>query len=87
MKKLLRVNMADLTARFEEVPAEYAALGGRALTSTVISREVPPACDPIGRHNKLVIAPGLLAGTGAPCSERLSIGAKSPLTGGIKESN
>jgi aldehyde:ferredoxin oxidoreductase len=87
MKKLLRVNMNNLSASFEDVPSEYAGLGGRALTSTIINKEVPPTCDPIGRHNKLVIAPGLLAGTGAPCSERLSIGAKSPLTGGIKESN
>ena len=39
------------------------------------------------KRNKLVIAPGLLTGTPAPYSARLSIGAKSPLTGGIKESN
>jgi aldehyde:ferredoxin oxidoreductase len=49
--------------------------------------EVPPDCDSLGDLNKLVIAPGLLGGTSMPCSGRLSIGAKSPLTGGIKESN
>lgn len=62
-------------------------LGGRGLTSTILSREVPPNCDPLGRANKVVIAPGVLTGSSAPCSGRLSIGAKSPLTGGIKESN
>jgi aldehyde:ferredoxin oxidoreductase len=35
----------------------------------------------------LVIAPGSLAGRGISSAGRLSIGAKSPLTGGIKESN
>ena len=34
-----------------------------------------------------MFAPGLLAGTTAPNSGRLSVGCKSPLTGGIKESN
>jgi aldehyde:ferredoxin oxidoreductase len=49
--------------------------------------EVPANADPLGPENKLVIAPGLLGGTSAPNGGRLSIGAKSPLTGGIKESN
>jgi aldehyde:ferredoxin oxidoreductase len=35
----------------------------------------------------LVIAPGLMAGTAASTSGRISMGCKSPLTGGIKESN
>src|SRR6185369_12082962 len=47
----------------------------------------PPTCHPLGRHNKLVFAPGLLAGSPAAQSGRLSAGAKSPLTGTIKESN
>jgi len=63
------------------------SLGGRGLTSAIVGKEVPPTCYPIGPHNKLVIAPGLLSGTGTPSSGRLSVGAKSPLTGGIKESN
>lgn len=49
--------------------------------------EVPPACDPLGPENKLVLACGYLTGTSAPASGRLSVGGKSPLTGGIKESN
>ena len=73
---------------FQESPlGEYAGLGGRALTSAVIAGEVPPACHPLSADNKLVIAPGLLSGTQAAMSGRLSIGCKSPLTGGIKESN
>jgi aldehyde:ferredoxin oxidoreductase len=87
MSKVLRIDMNDLSYRFEETPQPYKALGGRALTSRIVSDEVPALCNPLGSANKLVIAPGLLGGTKVPCSGRLSIGAKSPLTGGIKESN
>jgi aldehyde:ferredoxin oxidoreductase len=53
----------------------------------MIDNEVPPTCDPLGLENKLIIAPGFLSGTSLVNTSRLSIGAKSPLTGGIKESN
>lgn len=86
-EKIIRINMSNLTTSIEPVPAGWAALGGRALTSTVISAEVPPGCDALGKFNKLVFAPGLLTATAAANSGRLSAGFKSPLTGGIKESN
>ena len=86
MSKLLRVDMNRLEASFEEL-GEFASLGGRALTSTIVSKEVPPTCHPLSEKNKLVFATGLLTGTSAANAGRLSVGAKSPLTGGIKESN
>ena len=85
--KIFRINMSDLTAKVEAVPAEWMGLGGRGLTSTIVAAEVKPTCHPLGKHNKLVIAPGLLSGTAAANSGRLSCGAKSPLTGTIKEAN
>ncbi len=84
---ILRVNMTDCTYRLDEVPAVYKSLGGRGLTSTMVRDEVPPLCHPLGPNNKLVFAPGIVTGTSAPTSARISVGAKSPLTGGIKESN
>lgn len=87
MSKILRINTKEKTFSFEEPSKEFAGLGGRALTSKLILNEVPAACHPLSAANKLVIAPGLLAGTAAANSGRLSAGAKSPLTGGIKESN
>ncbi|MFH1242544.1 MAG: aldehyde ferredoxin oxidoreductase C-terminal domain-containing protein, partial [Pseudomonadota bacterium] len=57
------------------------------LTSIMINNEVPPKCDPLGPENKLIFAPGFLSGTILVNTSRLSIGAKSPLTGTIKESN
>ena len=46
-----------------------------------------PAADPLGPDNVLVIAAGIFAGTTVPNGHRLSVGGKSPLTGGIKEAN
>ena len=87
MAKVIRVNMTEKKVTVEPVPEQYAALGGRALTSRVVYDEVPANCDPLGPYNKIVIAPGILAGTAAPSSGRISVGGKSPLTGGIKEAN
>jgi aldehyde:ferredoxin oxidoreductase len=87
MDKIFRVNMSNLTCQVEEVPEAWAGLGGRGLTSTIVAAEVPPTCHPLGPNNKLVFAPGLLSGTAAANSGRMSCGAKSPLTGTIKESN
>ena len=89
MDKILRIDMgAKGGPKVNEVPlGAYAGMGGRGLTSAVISKEVPPTCHPLSADNKLVIAPGMLSGTTAPNSGRISIGCKSPLTGGIKESN
>ncbi|MBW6484625.1 MAG: aldehyde ferredoxin oxidoreductase [Syntrophobacterales bacterium] len=84
---ILRINMTDLTYRVEDVPEAYKNLGGRGLTSSIVADEVPPLCHPLGPNNKLVFAPGMVTGTVAPTSARVSAGAKSPLTGGIKESN
>ena len=46
-----------------DVPDTYAGLGSRALTSPMISREVPADYDPLGPENKLIFAPGYLSGT------------------------
>jgi len=85
--KFLRVNMANKAISVEDVPQEYIGLGGRGLTSIMINAEVPPTCDPLGPQNKLIVAPGLLSGTSLVNTSRVSVGAKSPLTATIKESN
>ena len=85
--KFIRVNMSEKTINIEDVPQDYMGLGGRGLTSIMINAEVPPKCDPLGPSNKLIFAPGFLSGTLLPNTSRLSVGAKSPLTGTIKESN
>lgn len=87
MNKFIRVDMTTMKVTTDEVPVKYAGLGGRALTSNFVADEVKPTCHALGKNNKIIFAPGLLSGTTAPNSGRISVGSKSPLTGGIKESN
>jgi aldehyde:ferredoxin oxidoreductase len=90
MDKILRIDMGapgGPKATVEPVPAEYLGLGGRGLTSAIVVKEVDPSCHPLSAANKLILAPGLLTGSAASTSGRISVGCKSPLTGGIKESN
>ncbi|MEM2943864.1 MAG: aldehyde ferredoxin oxidoreductase C-terminal domain-containing protein [Methanomassiliicoccales archaeon] len=81
------MDMTELKAKYEDVPEKWKNLGGRGLTSTIVADEVPPTCHPLGPNNKVVLAPGIVTGTSAPTSGRISVGGKSPLTGGIKEAN
>lgn len=85
--KMIRVDMTTQTATVEPFPAAWRLLGGRALSARILREECDPKCDPLGPGNVLVLAPGVLSGTSAPTSGRLSVGGKSPLTGGIKEAN
>jgi aldehyde:ferredoxin oxidoreductase len=84
---LLRVNMKQHQVRWEPVPELYQYLGGRALIAKLLLEEIPPTCDALGPHNKLIFTPGLLGGAGVSTAGRLSVGGKSPLTGGVKEAN
>ena len=85
--KLLRVDMGTERIQSEDVAEHYALLGGRGLIAALLLAELEPACDPQGPDNRLVICNGLLAGTLAASSGRISVGGKSPLTGTIKEAN
>ncbi len=87
MERILRIDMTDRTATFEPVPERYRWRAGRWLTSSIVHDEVPPTSHPLGPANKLVFSPGIVTGTAAPTSSRISVGGKSPLTGTIKESN
>jgi len=85
--RMIRVDMNTRTATVEPFPDKWKLLAGRALSARILTEECDPGCDPLGPDNVLVVAPGMLAGTAAPTSGRISIGGKSPLTGGIKEAN
>ncbi len=89
MDKILRIDVGAEGGPKATAGAmgEYAGFAGRALTSAIVSKEVPPLCHALGAENKLVIAPGMLSGTTGAMSGRISVGCKSPLTGGIKEAN
>ncbi len=85
--RLIRVDMTNQTVSIEPYPDAWKLLGGRGLSAKILLDECDPQCDPLGPDNLLVMAPGVMSGTAAPTSGRISIGGKSPLTGGIKEAN
>ena len=84
---LMRVDMTQQRVTTEASPEALKELGGRGLIAEILTQEVPPTCDALGAENKLILGLGLLCGTTFINTSRISIGAKSPLTGGIKESN
>jgi aldehyde:ferredoxin oxidoreductase len=84
---ILRINLSKQSTTLEPLATEDDLLGGRLLTSKMLVKEVDPQCEPLSCTNKIIIAAGALAGSGISSAGRLSIGGKSPLTGGIKESN
>ena len=83
----ITVDMTDRTIEETSVPAGYEYLSGRGLISKTLLDEVDPTCHPLSPANRLIFAPGMFAGTFLSSCNRLSAGAKSPLTGGIKEAN
>jgi aldehyde:ferredoxin oxidoreductase len=82
--KILRVNIKNEKVAFENLKDEWKSIGGSAFIAKIMNQEVTPATDPLGPGNLFVVAVGPLAGTGAPQLGRISVGAKSPLTLGIK---
>jgi aldehyde:ferredoxin oxidoreductase len=84
---MIRIDMTHQTAEIAPYPDDWKLLGGRALSARILLDECDPTCDPLGPDNVLVMAPGVLSGTAAPTSGRISMGGKSPLTHGIKEAN
>lgn len=81
------VNVQDRSFRKEPVPESWNFLGGRGLIARIMLDKVSGTSDPLGPRNLLIFAPGLLVGHMLSSCDRISIGGKSPLTGGIKESN
>lgn len=85
--KIWRIDTLTQEFSIEDVPEDWQHLGGRGLLAKIMLDEVNPTCDPLGPNTKLIFAPGLLVGHRLSSLDRISIGGKSPLTGGIKEAN
>jgi aldehyde:ferredoxin oxidoreductase len=83
--KILIVDLAKQIVT--ERPLDDPLAGGRLLTAQLATEFIDPHAEPLGAGNALILASGALAGLPVSTSGRLSIGGKSPLTRGIKESN
>lgn len=87
--KVLRINLTDLTFKFEELDIKKAQkyLGARGLGVKTLMDEVDPTVDALSPENKLIIATGPLTGAPVPTSGRFMVITKAPLTGTIAISN
>jgi aldehyde:ferredoxin oxidoreductase len=87
MRKIIRVDVRTGNITTEEASDELNRICGRQFIAHILNNEVDPTCEPLGRKNKLILAQGWFSDTNLSTTGKLSIGGKSPLTGGIKESN
>ncbi len=85
--QVLRIDLTTRSAAAEPVPPTWEPLGGRGLVARILLDRMDPTADPLGPRNVLIFAPGLLVGHRLSSTDRISIGGKSPLTGGVKEAN
>lgn len=85
--QIWRVNVNTQTLNKEPIPAGWEKLGGRGLVVRALLDEMDATCDPLGPGNKIIFAPRLLVGHMLSSTDRISIGGKSPLSRGVKESN
>ena len=83
----LYLDMTNSTLEKKPIEEDYLVLGGHSLVAHFLSKEVPSACDPLGAENSMVFCLGFFAGTPLTTAHRVSVGCKSPLTGGVKESS
>ena len=87
MRKYLHIDLRDQSVREEEFSGEQVARAGRYfIAKSLVEMDIGPV-DPLGPENPLIFSAGPFAGSSWSNANRTSVGCKSPLTGGIKESN
>ncbi|MCK4784024.1 MAG: aldehyde ferredoxin oxidoreductase, partial [Desulfobacteraceae bacterium] len=86
--KVLRVNLTDQTTKEEKLPLEIAKdfIGGAGFGIKYLFDDVKAGTDPLGPENKLIFAPGPFSGTSVPCTSRMAVTGKSPLTNAVGDS-
>ena len=87
--KYLEVNLSKSQISVRDVDPEFAEMfiGGRGYSSKIQYDELGLQIDPLGPENILLICSGPLCGTPAPAGNRVTIGARSPLTGILGDSH
>ena len=87
MRKYLDINLSSQQISTKELNGAELAVAGRYFIAKTLVENDLANVDPLGPDNPLIFSAGPFAGTNFSNANRLSVGAKSPLTGGIKESN
>src|SRR3990170_7051107 len=87
MRKYLHINLKDRSIRTEELNGEAVIRVGRHFIAKTLLKLRAAKVDPLSPENPLIFSAGPFAGTNFSNANRISVGCKSPLTGGIKEAN
>jgi len=87
MRKYLHINLDDRSITSEEMQGEDLARVGRHFIAKTLLESGVASIDPWSDENPLIFSAGPFAGTNFSNANRLSVGCKSPLTGGVKEAN
>jgi aldehyde:ferredoxin oxidoreductase len=87
MRKYLDIRLKSRNIDSTDLEGEALVRAGRYLIAKTLLEENAPTVDPLGPDNPLIFSAGPLAGTSFSNANRISVGCKSPLTGGIKEAN
>jgi len=87
MRKYLHINLTDRSIKTDELHGEDVIRAGRYFIAKTLLELNAAKVDPLSPDNPLIFSAGPFAGTNFSNANRLSVGCKSPLTGGIKEAN
>jgi aldehyde:ferredoxin oxidoreductase len=87
MRKYLHIHLANRAIATQELHGEAIIRSGRYFIAKTLLEMGAASVDPMSAQNPLIFSAGPFAGTNFSNANRLSVGCKSPLTGGIKEAN
>ncbi len=86
-RQYLHIDLNTRIVTSDDFTGEALARAGRHfIARTLLDMDVA-GVDPLSPDNPLIFSAGPFAGTNFSNANRLSVGCKSPLTGGVKESN
>ena len=87
MRRYLNIDLASRAVTETHLDGESLVNAGRYLIAKTLVECGAATVDPLSGDNPLIFSAGPFAGTNFSNANRTSVGCKSPLTGGIKESN
>jgi len=87
MRTYCHIDLQNHTVTKDELEGEDIVRAGRYHIAKTLLQKNAATVDPLSKDNPLIFSAGPFAGSNFSNANRLSVGCKSPLTGGIKEAN
>ena len=87
MRKYIDIDLGRQSSESRVLTGRQIAECGRFMIAKMLIDADVATVDPLAPENPLIFSVGPFAGTNFSNANRLSVGCKSPLTGGIKEAN